>query len=343
MKFIGPYTIKNHNITKIKFNTLISIFFYILILAVVAVSTLSWWPFYQWLIIPKYLLLFGPRWWLLGLTILTFVFWSYLSNKKRLLLPVLFILALNYLDFQLPSFTQFFQHKPASQPSIKIIQANIGGGGSMYEIQLLIKDEQPDILLLQEAKNINSSEWISPEYWTSCKGGLCIISKLDFEEVGELNRKLIDGWGNFAMLYKVNTAQGSFSLANVHMETPRTVIMGFMHGVWNQSSANKVESDRQFEALLISSWQQAQAQTIIAGDFNMLEDENIYRKYFSAMGNGIGSAGVGLNYTKKTSWHGARIDHLLFSDGFVIKEVRVIDSIMGDHQPVVSILSFKDF
>jgi endonuclease/exonuclease/phosphatase family metal-dependent hydrolase len=327
-----------HNFIQCNLKRVATVYFILFAFIVIVVSVLPWWPFYQWLIIPKYILLFGPRWWLVLLSLLVLIFFPYFSKGKKWLLAILFVGVFNYLDFQFPPLENYFLPRIKSDNSIKIINANIGGGASIYEIQLLIEDEEPDILLLQEANNINSASWGFSEYRVRCKGGLCIISKLDFEEVGELSRKLIDGWGNFAMLYKVNTLQGSFSLANIHLETPRTVIMGVLHAVWDQSSAKKIESNRQYQALLISSWQQSQARTIIAGDFNMLEDENIYRQYFSAMGNAIDSAGVGFNYTKKTSWHGARIDHLLFSDGFVLVDVKVIDSLMGDHKPVVSTL-----
>jgi vancomycin resistance protein VanJ len=312
-------------------------YFVFLVIISFAVTILPWWPFYQWLLVPKYVLLFGPRWWLLLLCLLNFIFWRQLGKKSRFISPLLVITALNYLDFQLPSLTQYFQLRNVDNNSIKIINANVGGG-SKYELQLLIKDEIPDILLLQEAKNLNFVEWLPPEYMASCDGGLCIVSKLDFEIVGKLSRKLVGGWGNFAMLYKIKTAQGEFSLANIHMETPRDILMNLTYLTWGQSSAAKIESDREYEALLITSWQKEHKKFIIAGDFNMFEDENIYRKHFSPMMNALGVATTGLNYTKKTSFYGARIDHLLFSKGFALKDARVIDSIMGDHKPVVSIL-----
>jgi exonuclease III len=330
------------NFIRHKLPLVAALYFYLFAIAVVFVSLLPWWPLYQGLTIPKYLLLFGPRWWLLVVGLFAFVFWSYLSNKKKWLLPILFIGVFNYLDFQLPSLTHYQQSGVSKNASLKIIQANIGGGGSMYEIQLLVQDEQPDVLLLQEARNIKFSTWISPEYQTSCKGGLCIISKLDFEEVGALSRGLIQGWGNFAMLYKIKTADGNFSLANIHLETPRTVIMSFIHREWAQKAANKVEDNRQYESLLISTWLQSQDKVVVAGDFNMLEDENIYLQYFSSMNNALGHAAFGLNYTKKTAWHGARIDHLLFSDNFTLKESRVLNLFTGDHQPIISILSVNN-
>lgn len=330
------------NFTKRNLKRIAPSYYFFLTIAIILVTLLPWWPFYQWLIIPKYLLLFGPRWWLLLLSLFIFVFFPFLSKPQKLFLPIIFMGVFNYLDFQLPSLTQYFQSTVEDENSIKIIQANIGGGASMYEIQLMVKDENPDILLLQEAGKVNLSKWLSSDYRTSCKGGLCIISKLDFEETGKLNRHLIAGWGNFAMLYKIKTTHGDFSLANVHFETPRSVIMGFIHRYWDQSLANTIDGNRQYEALLISSWQEAQKNTIIVGDFNMLEDENIYHKYFSSMKNALGNGSFGLNYTKKTSWHGARIDHLLFSEAFVLRETKIIDAISGDHQPVLTILGFNN-
>ena len=272
---------------------------------------------------------------------MVFITWPYLERTKRLLLPVIFLGVFNYLDFQLPAFSHYFQPKTNDNYSIKIIQANIGGGGSLHEIQLLVKNEQPDILLLQEARHSNISKWFSLEYRTSCKSGLCIVSKLDFEEVGALHRDLIEGWGNFALLYKIKTTKGDFSLANIHMETPRAVLMSVINRQWDQSSAIKTDENRAFQALMISAWVKAQQEVIIAGDFNMLEDENIYNEFFSSWGNAIGNAGFGLNYTKKTAWHGVRIDHLLYSDGFVLKSAMLSDFLMGDHQPVISIIGFS--
>lgn len=325
-------TIKN------KPKLLVSSYFISLFLTGLAVTLLPWWPLYDFLIIPKYVLLFGPRWWLLLLCVIAFSFWLYASKFTRYLLVLTVLAALNYLDFQLPKLTQYFQPKYVANNSVKIINANVGGGGSMHEMKLLIEYERPDILLLQEAKNINLTEWNLPEYQASCSGGLCIISKLEFKIIGELNRSLIGRWGNFAMLYEIKTDKGNFSLANIHMETPRSVLTSLRHRSWEQLAAIKLESDREYEALLISSWQKSQKRTIIAGDFNMFEDENLYRKYFSSMGNALGNLAIGLNYTKKTSWYGARIDHLLFSDGFILVDAKVVDSIMGDHKPVVSTL-----
>ena len=328
------------NFIKGNIKTLVSCYFYFLVIAVVAVTFLPLWPFFNGLIIPKYLLLFGPRWWLLILIAVVCFFWSYLNIKKRLFLPIIILGAFNYLDFQVPSLNYYMQTKPAENNTVKIIQANIGGT-SLQELKLIVNNEQPDILLLQEVRNINILKLFANEYLTSCKGGLCIISKLEFEEIDVLSRKLISRWGNFAILYKIETEQGNFSLANIHFETPRTVIASFLDRIWDQVEADSIEDKRQYQALLISTWLQSQENVIIAGDFNMTEDENIYRKYFSSLNNAIGMAAFGLNYTKQTSWHGARIDHFLFSNNFILNESRILNTKTGDHQPILSIVNFK--
>lgn len=327
------------NYIKTKLKPLASIYFIFLAILAIIVTFLPWWPFHPWLVIPKYLLLFGPRWWLLIFCIFSVAFWSSFGRRSKLAFPFLIVASLNYLDFQIPSVMRYLQTPNISiNHGIKIINANIGGGGSIYEIKLLMEDEKPDILLLQEARVPGFSEWAPPEYSASCNGGLCIISKLEFEILDEFNRKSFGGWGNFAVLYKIKTKKGNFALANIHMETPRTVLSRLVYRKWDQAAANKIESDRDYEALLISSWLNTQDKVIIAGDFNMVVNDNIYVKYFSSLNNALSIGGLGLNYTKRTSWHGLRIDHLLFSDGFILEDVRVINNVLGDHRPIVSTL-----
>ena len=92
----------------------------------------------------------------------------------------------------------------------------------------------------------------------------------------------------------------------------------------------------------MSLWSQNKNHTLIVGDFNMPQDENIYQRYFGDLSNAVDNKGFGFNATKFTSWHGVRIDHILYSDDFRLKAVEVINSIKGDHRPVFATFNVSE-
>lgn len=322
---------------KPKLKTLAAIYFYLLVVAVFLVTLLPYWPFSDSLVIAKYALLFGPRWWLLIAVVGILFFWRHLSTRQLLLSPILILLSLNFLDFQLPSMTSYLSS--SSKNEISVLTANIGSGGSVDDVDFIGARRDLDIILLQEARRIALTELFTDYKFKECVAGLCILSKHPFERIKVLNRKLFQGWGVFAIFYQINTPFGEVSLANIHFETPRSVLMGLMYRVFDVGLAKTIESNRQFQADLVGLWSKNKPQTLVVGDFNMPEDENIYQRNFSHLHNALGTKGFGFNATKKTAWHSVRIDHVLYSDDFKLKSVGVIEAINGDHQPVVATFS----
>ncbi|MEY8213219.1 MAG: hypothetical protein RPR97_01910, partial [Colwellia sp.] len=59
---------------------------------------LPWWPSITFLVVPKYILLFSPRWLLLLALMVLFFLWNYLSKAQKYLLPLLFFISIKYLD-----------------------------------------------------------------------------------------------------------------------------------------------------------------------------------------------------------------------------------------------------
>ena len=296
------------------------------------VATLPYWPSYEILTIPKYALLFGPRWWLLVMVVSVFLLWRYLSNRQLQFSLLMILLSLNYLDFQWPNIASYFS--PSTGQEISVLSANVGGGGSHRELNYIGFSRNSDIILLQEARRIEFAKLFLGYRYKECLSGLCIFSKYPFKQVKVLNRKLFEGWGIFAVFYQIKTNFGEISLANVHFETPRSVLMGLIYRYFDFQLANSIESNRQFEAELVGLWSRNKSHTLIVGDFNMPQDENIYQRNFSHLKNAVDMKGLGFNATKLTSWYGVRIDHILYSDDFKLKTVEVIDSINGDHRPV---------
>ena len=74
----------------------------------------------------------------------------------------------------------------------------------------------------------------------------------------------------------------------------------------------------------------------------MPQDENIYQDSFAHLNNAIDQKGIGFNATKHTSWHGVRIDHVLYSNNFQLIDVKVVNSFSGDHRPILSRFKIKN-
>lgn len=321
------------NFTNRKLKILGSVYFYTLVLTVFLVTLLPWWPVSEILTIPKYVLLFGPRWWLLIVVIGLFAFWRYLSKLQLQLSSVLILLSLNYLDFQLPV---FWQSPNSSSDTLKIITANIGEGGKTKQVELLIKLAKPDVILLQEASRLHMSSLVDKSYYTECVASLCIASKYPFERIKVLNRRFFNHWGNFAVMYKLESEQDDIYLANIHLESVHELLVNIAHGELNVDKVNVVDNNRYIQASILSMWAKNKDKFIIAGDFNMPDNDNIYQQNFATFNNAINHGAYGVNNTVYTPLHGLRIDHILYSDNFGLASVKVLDSLGGDHRPVMA-------
>lgn len=251
-------------------------------------------------------------------------------------MPLLLVAAINYNDFQLPDLSAVVANNIVGVNEFKVISYNIGGGGSVDELKLLVKYYQPDVLLLQEARKLGLKRNFGKQYQSACDSGLCILSKFPFKRIQGLSRGLFGGWGNFAVFYQIYSPYGEISLANVHLETPRSVLMSVIHRAPDQKQAQKTESSRQLQVDLLSAWVEGKPFSLVIGDFNMPADENLFQANFGHLNNAVGIKGLGFYHTKLTSWYGARIDHILYSDNFHLAEVEVIELLKGDHRPLMA-------
>jgi len=321
-----------------KFEKWLPIYFYLCVLACVLVTLLPWWPATGIILIVKYILLFSPRWLLLlGLLFLLF-FWKHLTKAQRYLLPLLFLISIQYLNFGM-----HFYPKTNTEigKKIKIITANIGEGGKTSKIKLLLKYYQPDILLLQDAQGFVLKN-LSVDYkYSECLGELCIISKHSFEQTNKLSRSIVGGWGNSAVFYKLSIGGNIINLANVHLQSVHSLLIDIAKRSVDFSELKKVENNKRIETGILSAWIIGEPNSIIAGDFNMPIEENIYNDNFSTINNALSDAGFGFNYTLKTYGLRLRIDHVLFNEHFNVVDAQVIESLGGDHLPVMVNLIIK--
>ena len=259
---------------------------------------------------------------------------SYSRWQRYASLPLV-LLCINFLDVQwLPSYTS----ENTDTLDIKVMSVNVGNTGDKQYIRRQIEENAPYIVFLQEAHKTSMDQIFDDSWITDCAGSLCIASKFEIERVDALSRRSLGGWGAFATKYNAEIFGEKVQLINVHLDTPRTVLESLIHLDVDIPEADDNSLSRNVQASLVSSWVEEKRPAIIAGDFNMPDNENIYQRYLGKLNNVLDYADLGLRYTKYTKWHGIRIDHILFSDYFTVKKADVLNDFGGDHRPVLAVL-----
>jgi len=310
------------------------------LIATLCILTLPYWAEFDMLIIPKYILLFFPRWWLLTYFFVIIILWKYLSKIQRYTLPFLFAVALSYLDFQIP---EIFESNNHVHEEVKIVSVNLGEGSKISALKMMIYYYQPDIILMQEITEKDIKTITTDYSFHDCVSGLCIVSQLPITKVGTLNRRVLNSWGDYAAVYKLQVRDSIIDLVNVHLETPRSVLLDILKtGKLSPQSIEKDEN-RNLEANILNSILQRKNSILMAGDFNMPDDDPIYLSHFSWLNNAFNQYGFGFNYTQYINFHGIpflsfRIDHILFSDDLEMSDVKVLESLGGDHRPIMATL-----
>jgi endonuclease/exonuclease/phosphatase family metal-dependent hydrolase len=279
----------------------------------------------------EFMVYFSPRWiFLIALIPSIIIFFTYPATY-RLCITFSFIVYFNYQDFQIsiPTSTQ-----PGT--TVKILSMNIGGGVNTKYLKNTLHREQPDIILLQEA-NLQHVKDIFPESWVNeCDGGLCFASNYTFKRVGEFERKIISGWGHFANYYELSINGQTLPIMNLHLETPRHILSDALHLNVNWSAIKEFNEKKSTQSQLIETWLAGQSGFVMAGDFNMTVEEQLFQKHFSQFKSAVEEGANGVAYTKYTKWHGVRIDHVLVSDDLRIEDTRILPSVGGDHRAILT-------
>ena len=245
-----------------------------------------------------------------------------------------------YLDFQLPDIVGF---QEGESTSIKLVTVNMGEGSKLSKLKQVVKYYHPDLLLLQEIR-INAVKDLQSNYtYIDCEAGLCLLSKYPFERVASLSRAMLNGYGHFAMSYQLTVNGNQINLSNVHFETPREILLDIIKSRSLSFKAKNKAENRQIEASLVGDTIRAKKNVVIAGDFNMPDDDPIYKNNFSWLTNALNESGFGFNHTKYIDWQGMplfsfRIDHIIYSKNITARNVEVLDSLGGDHRPVMATL-----
>ncbi|WP_432454423.1 endonuclease/exonuclease/phosphatase family protein [Agarivorans sp. QJM3NY_29] len=297
------------------------------------IMTLGYWPETTFSISLSYLLLFSPRWWLIILSLLPLFVLKQLSKWQYLSWALCAVVFFQFQDIQL--------HWPSERRGeMSILTLNSGGGANAAEIHNLVEQYQPDVVFMQES-NLALLEKVFDARWYRHCDSLCTASRTPLEHQGSISRSTFGGWGNFAVFYQTTINDQVVHLANIHLETPRSTITSLLHRNVDKNAFADLHFARNMETSLVGSWAKQHRDFIIAGDFNMTVQEKLYQKYLSTYQNAIDTAGSGINYSKYTTWHGTRIDHILASDEFSIQSAKALAAVGGDHHPILASFTYR--
>jgi hypothetical protein len=242
-----------------------------------------------------------------------------------------------YLDFQVNIDSD--ENNQNQEKTYTLITANIGEGIEFSQLEALVKFYHPDFFIFQEAGSLNRLKIFKDYPFIDCEGNLCFLSKYKYEKINALHNSMFSGYGNWAVFYELELNNFTVNLANIHLPSVR-------RGFSDLKNISEVHSNRIISANIINGWATTKQNAIIAGDFNMSVNENLYQQAFAKYQNALSDNGLGFNNTvdykyKGFSIPGIRVDHILFSQYFNLEKSIVIESLGGDHYPVLSTFTIK--
>lgn len=289
-------------------------------------------------------LMFGPRW-LAAIPLLWFVPLALVLDRKSL--PLL-VLAGIVVGGPIMGLNVSFKRAPQNTvPDLRLLTYNIGTDeGSvkplMQDLWRLVRIAKPDVVTLQEC-DFSQDELVPmfPGYSANSNAGTCFLSRFPIVAVDARDRadvRAIEGSGAIDR-FEVATPRGVVSILNLHLSTVRNALQSVVDkSATAASQMHYSAAERGAESRIAREWAgRAKVPQLIAGDFNIPIDSQIFKRYWSDFGDAYSACGTGYGYSKFTKWFGIRIDHVLFDKHWECLDVSVDTSmIQGDHRPVIA-------
>lgn len=302
------------------------------VLAAVALRTLAdvWWPIT--------VLAFAPRW-LLALPLPFIALALALSRRWRLLgAMVATAIALMFVvDFRVT-----LPGRRAAGTGLTVLTLNSDGDRTpIGKLRDLIRAVDPQIVAVQECErdlhDFETEGWHAHREHELCLLSRFPISSFEVRDTDEI--RALGGHGS-AVRYLLETPSGPIAVVSVHLQTVRNGIDELIdHRFAGRAAMAANTQVRELDSKELRRWidgRGGRIPTVVLGDFNIPVESAIYRRNWSSFGNAFSTAGFGLGWSKRTRWHGVRIDHILFSDGLRCTDASIGPAVGSDHRPVVA-------
>ena len=293
----------------------------------------QYWPERYWWISNAFFIL--PLWAILIPLFFLFIYALAVKSIKGMYFHCLLILLFIYffMGFRMP--LKKPQKLYGDTVTLRVLTINVGEGMDGNSLYGYIKEMNPDVVFLQElhgdVSRFLSRKFLDTGWEYISKRGLGIASRFSVLDTDIPEHYLLGA--------RLDLSTGPLLVYTVHLETPRkggeALIKKGIMGRWAMQGATQNQIlESETSAMLIP-----QAKSIIvAGDFNLPQNNPIYKTYWSSYNNAFSIAGKGFGWSRYTNVHGVRIDHILTDSSWVILEAEVGPDVGGDHRPMFAVI-----
>jgi endonuclease/exonuclease/phosphatase (EEP) superfamily protein YafD len=183
-----------------------------------------------------------------------------------------------------------------------------------------------------------------PGWYGVASRDLCLMSRYPILDSLVMDRSALNrvkqsesdriGGAGYVTRVVLDAPAGPLHVVDLHLETPRKGLEGFMVGDLQRLRLNT--EIRDIESHRARLWvDSAGAPLLVLGDFNTPVESRIFQEHWGDFDDAFSVAGTGFGYTKYNGWIRARIDHVLAGDRWRIDRARVGRDAYSDHRPLI--------
>jgi endonuclease/exonuclease/phosphatase (EEP) superfamily protein YafD len=258
------------------------------------------------------------------------------------------------LRFQFPNDRHL--HAPQKDRSLRIVSCNVQRFRPDFASVLGdISQMHPSVIALQDADALsNLLERYLAGWHAAREGEFVVASRFPVRFVDKCRP---DVFGRTSVArFALDTPAGLVQIYNLHQMTPRRGLTALRpNSIITETGRGDLEA---FVALRAAEARETRdffertrgdAPALIVGDFNMPSDSSLYREYWPGLANAFDEVGTGYGYTfpcqRQYQWPAGfpwlRIDHILVSEHWSLRESWVGSANGSDHRPIAAIVELR--
>ena len=237
---------------------------------------------------------------------------------------------------------------PVRRGKLRVMTWNVMGlDGDPKGVLAVIRREQPDVLLLQEANRAHGPDpvlWLIKRLpgWQAVRGGdVAILAPHRLAAVGRFSLGPRDT-SRVALLTSLRVTGREVQVLTVHFNTglPRAPLeRAWDHPRRNMAEAAAVRKEQADHLAGIIAG--TRRPLVVGGDFNSPPDSYACRALTPALSSAYAVAGAGFGWSFPSPHPVLRIDHLFVSPDLNVLSSRVLPVLASDHRPLVADLAWR--